>query len=296
MIIFSGKTVIFIGNSITVGASASDNAHRWTTIFCANKGSTEVNMGISGQVLQNGTVCGRTVFDKTTIPSYSAGTHAALFISLGVNDIGLNNGTMTPEGFRATLLEAVDYAHFTKAWPYAAIVLVTPFYYTAQGYNAYVGACGVTTAANVARHESYKDEVSAVASLRQTVLLDAYTAMKNSSSPASLISTVDGIHPVDSGHAFIASFAAAQSFNPATPPPNVTGGKPTILFAKTTVDFITAGINAGNMRSIYLVDEPQLYFFPGASNNGITGFEAGKTYYLNAITDIDLSTILEPPF
>lgn len=207
---FTGKTSVFAGDSITFGSNASDNAHRWTSLFCTNKSCTESNLGISGEVLENGTVCGRTVFDETTIPTYSSGTHAALFIALGVNDIGLNNGTMTATGFETTLTSAVNYAHNTKGWPYANIVLVDQYYVKAAGYAIYVGSCSVVTQADTTRVNAYRSAVANVANSLHTVLAQIGAAMDGNDS---LISG-DSLHPNDTGHAFIATFMESVTYLP----------------------------------------------------------------------------------
>lgn len=202
-IYFTGKNAVFIGDSITAGASASDAAHRYANLFCAAKSCTLVNMGIGGQVLQNGGGCSEIhpVFDQTTIPVFS-GSYAALFIALGVNDIGVNNGIMTAAGFKSTLISVIDYAHNTKGWPFKNIVLLTPFWYTQAGKNLYVGACDVAVAADEDRAIEYNIAVKQTAKLKRCVLVDTHSAM--AAVGASLIGG-DGIHPINIGHANIAN-------------------------------------------------------------------------------------------
>ena len=194
---------VFIGNSISYGVGASDTAHRWTTLFSSSKGKVEVNMGISGQVLENGTVCSRTVFDETTIPAYISQT--ALVIALGVNDVGLNNGTMTSSVYQTTLDSIVGYAISAKGWNSTKIILLTPFYITTTGYSSFVGSCSVTTAADTTRHQAYSTAVISVATSRGTQSVDIYTYMKNTSGIDTMISS-DGVHPNNTGHALIADY------------------------------------------------------------------------------------------
>lgn len=208
---FAGKTIEFYGDSIVAGSAASPSSNRWTSLFCANKGATESNSGISGEVLQNGTVCGRTVFDQTTIATYNSLTHGALFISLGTNDIGLNNGTMTSAGYNSTLSSVVDYAHTTKGWPLSKIVLCSPPYMTTTGYNLYVGSCSVAVAADAVRHRDYVAQVLSVAQTKHTCYVDFYTAMVNYATPSDLISG-DGVHPNNIGHSFMATTAENNGF------------------------------------------------------------------------------------
>jgi hypothetical protein len=89
--------------------------------------------------------------------------------------------------------------------------------------------------------------------------------------------------------------------NPALPPPdptpNVHGGKPNAGVAKQSVSFLDAGLNSSNVQIIYKADgSPALQsWVPGRAINGITGFEAGKGYYIVAKTDLNLGAILYPP-
>ncbi len=192
--------VVFVGDSITHGIAASPLSNRWTTLFSLAKGVTEVNMGIDGQVIQNGTGC-TTVFDKTTIPTYS-GSYSQLIIALGLNDIGQNNGSMDVPTFTTVYEDIIDYAVATKGWPTSKISLLTPYYVLTHA--GWTGSCGVTIAANQIRHESYVNAVISIASTKSVNLIDIYQIMKD----AGLDSTyynVDEIHPNNAGHSFIAS-------------------------------------------------------------------------------------------
>jgi lysophospholipase L1-like esterase len=209
---FTGKNVVFVGNSITAGTAASDAAHRYTNIFATGKSATLVNMGIGGQVIQAATMCGglHPAFDRTTIPSYS-GSYAALFIALGVNDIGVNNGLMTSTDFKSDLESIIDYAVATKGWAIERIILITPFWCEQAGRDLYVGSCGVSVAADEARADDYALKITEAASEKGCILADVYTAMKDSASPSSLISG-DGLHPNNTGHAFIAAYLLSLSY------------------------------------------------------------------------------------
>ncbi|MBO7536060.1 MAG: SGNH/GDSL hydrolase family protein [Bacilli bacterium] len=56
----SGKTVGFLGDSITYGVGASSNATRYSTVFCSIANCTERNLGNSGTCLAANTKNGRT--------------------------------------------------------------------------------------------------------------------------------------------------------------------------------------------------------------------------------------------
>jgi lysophospholipase L1-like esterase len=204
---FKGKTIVFIGNSITEGKGTSDEVHRWTTLVSGILGASENNMGVSGQVLQNGVSCSlHPVFDQTTTPAYSA-SKGALVISLGVNDAGTNNGVLNAADFKDAYLSYIDYAVNVKKWPRSKIFLLTPHYIT--GYDAFLGACGVSAPGDEKRLKQYVAEVKNVAATKGVNVIDINDAMKNHSDPASLLGA-DKIHPNNAGHAFIADYITKQ--------------------------------------------------------------------------------------
>ncbi len=201
---FSGKTTVFMGDSITFGFYASDNAHRWTTLFCAGVGSTEDNHGVSGGAMQNiGTGCGTVVFNSTTVPVYNSSIHAALIIALGINDIGENVAASTPAQFKIDYTAAITYAKGTKNWPAKRIILINS--YQPFSWNVYVGACTppITIAADNTRATAFNLKIQQVAMEQSCWYIDIFSAM------AGLDSSFffgDGLHPIDTGHAFIANY------------------------------------------------------------------------------------------
>lgn len=71
---------------------------------------------------------------------------------------------------------------------------------------------------------------------------------------------------------------------------NVFAGVRTVFICTTAVTFATAGITAGNTNDITLVNEGYFISYnPNHTGNGIEGFEEGLIYYIDPITDIDLS-------
>lgn len=197
---FYGKTTVFCGNSITFGVAASPMAtNRWTTLFSAGKGTTEVNNGVSGMTMQSGG-CG-SVFSNAYIPTYVAGTHAALIIALGINDIGNNIPALTPAGFKTAYQSALTNALGAKGWPANRIVLINT--YRPVSYNAYVGSCSVSVAADATRAGLYNTAISELATDNGVRLVDIYTPM------AALDATyfnADQLHPNNAGHAWIANY------------------------------------------------------------------------------------------
>jgi lysophospholipase L1-like esterase len=200
----TNKSVAFFGDSITVGFGASATTNRWTSIFSVVMHCNEENYGILGEVLQNGENCsGHPIFDQTTIPT-KTNSYGALFIALGMNDVGINNGTMSPSTFQATLSNSVDYAVNTKGWKYGQIVIVTPAF--ANDYT-YFGSCN--TAWDDSRLQAYVTAALLVATTKGCIAADVYTAMNKN---ANLLST-DGIHPNDSGYQVIANYLSGLKFS-----------------------------------------------------------------------------------
>lgn len=193
-VVFTGKTVNFIGNSITFGLYASDDAHRWTNLFTVGEGNTQNNMGISGEVLQTGFEGSVITFNRNTIPFYDT-TQASLFISLGVNDILQNTTDFTPAKYSLVMDSTITFAINSRNWPHQRIVIVTPFAFLNDSQ----------------RHIDYSDTAVAVALRRSCTSANVYTPMKNSPVHATLYNA-DGIHPNDAGHAFIANFLLSLTY------------------------------------------------------------------------------------
>ncbi|MFI5161625.1 MAG: SGNH/GDSL hydrolase family protein [Sphingobacteriales bacterium] len=201
----AAKKVYFIGDSITYGYGASDSSKRWTSLYCASKGYTEINKGVIGEVLEDSTNCAfHYVFDKTAIPLKKS-DGKALFISLGTNDIGDNNGKMSPEGYKTALSNLVDYAINQMGWPKTSIVIAGPYLITNKSYFLSRAAGCTVSAWDDARLQAYVNAALTVASAKGCISADIYRAMAGYSVPAHLLSN-DGIHPNDAGHQFIATF------------------------------------------------------------------------------------------
>jgi len=197
---FTGKKAYFFGNSITSGVAASSTALRWTTLFCAKRGATEINYGVSGMTL-SANACG-TGFITDSIPNYNISTDAALFLDFGTNDIGYN-GTgvyISTNDFRDKMRNTLLIS-ISKGWPPSNIVVVSPYF--ALSYNAFIGGCygNITQAATQARADSFN--VIALHESRQLRCrtIDAMGAMRNLNNSWY---NIDSLHPNNLGHAFIA--------------------------------------------------------------------------------------------
>lgn len=204
-----GATAVFFGDSITVGPNTTG---RWTKRVCNAKGWVEDNRGVSGMVGTEGampTPCSRQYFNNSNIPAFVASTHSYLFISFGVNDVGVNIAQISPITYGASLQNHINAAK-TKGWPIGAIVLVTPFWN--YGYNGWLNDCGVTQVWNEARLDSFAAKNAEIATSNGCKSIDIYNQMKNYADRESLLAgDAWHIHPNENpGHVFIANYVASQ--------------------------------------------------------------------------------------
>lgn len=76
---------------------------------------------------------------------------------------------------------------------------------------------------------------------------------------------------------------------------NLFADVPAAVVAKSTVSFVAAGFTSSNCRIIYEVGSPLKSWVPDRDINAITGFTAGKGYYVVPSADMDMEAILIPP-
>lgn len=199
---WAGTTNVYMGDSITYGDTVTA-LQRWPYLLSLGRGGTADNRGEPGAGVTPpiGTLgCGRGVIDAGDAPAKS-GTHKYIFLAPGVNDIGCNVPAITVSAYTAAYQQMINDL-IAKGWSTSDMVIVTPFYIT--GYSLYVGTCTVTVAADVARHEAFVAAAIGLAHSNHTILIDIYTAMRDSEDPASLLS--DTVHPNALGHQFITDY------------------------------------------------------------------------------------------
>jgi len=204
-ITWSGKTTYFIGDSWIFGIDASDNAHRFTSLFASSKGTTENNAGVTGVTMMPDTCNAYANYYEGNVPIYNSGTMAGLFIHLGLNDVGKNVNYMNTTRFDSAYNAFLNYAINTRGWPANRIYLISPGYVLT--YTAWVGACGIT-AANSTRHEAFNSVVQSLATSYGCNYVDIYTPMK-----AALNSSyynVSQVHLNDTGHAWVSDWLLAH--------------------------------------------------------------------------------------
>lgn len=77
-------------------------------------------------------------------------------------------------------------------------------------------------------------------------------------------------------------------------PNNITANTPITVVAVQTATFAAAGIDGSNVYAVFLID-PLTSWKPGRTINGITGFVAGETYYIEPKIDMDLTEYVAVP-
>lgn len=233
---WTGKTNVFIGDSNTEGmynGGFNYGSNRFASVLSLTKGSIEDNRGISGKVVQDAaTICETPKASESYIPTKTP-DHLFLYIKLGSNDIAHNNGSFTPTEFKSRLGQLIEDAR-SKGWPSASIVLVSPPWApvgsanepgditTISGaYDLFYDYCGITNRIDETRQQAYVDAVSETATLKSTVFIDLYTAMKNHPNRTSFISELNGgydrIHLSTTGHQFVANLLADFPYPEALP-------------------------------------------------------------------------------
>jgi lysophospholipase L1-like esterase len=203
----AGKTVTIIGTSITEQYNASPSTNRYATVLCGLINATEDNQGVASSMMckraPNNPIGGVNMQDRLSdIPTYNSGTYAALIFEFGMNDAGYNGANYTTANFTIDYQAALDNA-FSKGWPTNRILLLSNGYVLDAAFAFYDGINGGESAPDRTRFESFVAAVAQLAIDNDVMYLDMYAAME-ANSPAALIDT-DGVHPVNAGHAFMAS-------------------------------------------------------------------------------------------
>lgn len=198
---------IFLGDSITWGSSASNAAHQYVNLICADRGWNNFrNSGISGITLQNtvqtsvpisGAAAELNIRDRFT---YEWGWFSAnyVFILAGLNDLRLNDAAFSVANYQNDLGEIVDIITASGV-PAGHVVIGSPTYMNPDIYADYAPWNGGSTE----KHEDYTAAAAAVAAAKGTLYKDIYQYMLDNGDDSLL--AVDGIHANDAGHAAIAA-------------------------------------------------------------------------------------------
>lgn len=211
---FVGSTVA-MGDSITVGAAATAPANRWVNIVTTELGSTLVNAGIGGTVLQNSNGAGGTPLNNNGRDRYESVMTGAAKRELGIVAYGFNDARYTAAPATFNVTEYInDYREIITGLLAAGysnnrILIVGPHYITDAGLAT--GTAGFTGQTR----EGFLEYVYAarqVAYEFQVLYFDSYHHME-ANGGASLISE-DDIHPNNQGHAVIADGILRKTFIP----------------------------------------------------------------------------------
>ena len=200
----SGKTVTFLGDSITYGVGASSTANRYSSLVASSLGMTEINMGISGTVMCTGGHRTSRLDDikKISLDSDYVG------ILLGINDFdqcrndgtskyyalgefGTTDTTTVYGALDKMCKDLVERFGKTDTKVFLMTPVITSWNNSVSGTRDWdqnkVNACGYTL-------RELCDAIVEVATYYGIVTLDLNTACEMSASDFS-----DGIHPNDSG-------------------------------------------------------------------------------------------------
>ena len=176
----SGIRITIIGDSITYGFGSSDNAHRWTTLYCVANGYTEINMGVSGRGMTRGISPWHTVY-LTDTPTKTDDDRYLIF-ALGINDLSQPLNTFISY-FTDSINEAI-----ARGWDKRKIAIVNVYYNTVN---------------DQALSDTYNAGILSFANSQGIKHIDVWTAMVNGG--GSTLLTNDNIHPNDTGYQVIAN-------------------------------------------------------------------------------------------
>lgn len=200
-----GSKVNFLGDSITYGVGASDDAHRFSDLLKSKMGFAVMrNYGISGTLITQ-----QVGKDDAFVDRYSdmSGDADLVVVLGGINDyyvgtgvFGINTSTTVTEFYGAlnTLIQGL----ITK-YPTATIVFATPF-------SAYFGGTSTDTdnAASGENLKGYRDAIIERCQQYAIPVIDLYAIggmdMAHNVAHRTAYSS-DNLHPNDDGHALIAN-------------------------------------------------------------------------------------------
>lgn len=293
----SVSTINFIGDSITFGVGASDNAHRWTTLVSTALGATETNNGISGTVLQNsrdasGAPRASNGRDRYKAAMTGANKKAMAVIAYGFNDARYTGApdTLNSEWFYQDYHDMII-GLLEAGYDNSDIVIVSPYYISDTGLIT--GSTGFTGQTR----EQFSEFITVAQGFAEDFGLfyvNMYDYMANHGAEA-LIGP-DFIHPTDAGHAIIAQgvLAATRVYRPSVNIDIATS--PTIGQIDLTYSTDTGGIVWDGVSY-------SITIFPVGNTLSIAGYDETHGYFEtdNSLTSTDLrpgvySAVLNPNY
>lgn len=201
---FTGKTITFFGTSITLGFRLNPSTRltdRYSAQLCKYLGAIEHNIGAGGSCLKARPTGGISMFMLLdSIPVYDALTQAMLSFEYGVNDAAASTDSTTVQDFSTQYDSVMNYAIHTKGWPANHILLMQPSYVTPEGYITDHIEDPICTDA---RYIAFANAVRNTAFKWGTLYVNLYQKMIDNGG-AALIDT-DGLHPILTGHTYMAN-------------------------------------------------------------------------------------------
>lgn len=172
----TGNTIVFFGNSITVGVGASTPSLRFSSLLADQYGMTEINMGVSGTKASQ--------LNKSLIPVYNPSIHRWLFFEYGTNDLAQGD---SPDLFLANSSDNANYAISVRGWPPSKIVMLSipgSFTHTCPTFDLYTLAL------------EFKSRLQSLCNSLGMQFIDVSTPFY-STTPSW---TADNVHPNDTGY------------------------------------------------------------------------------------------------
>lgn len=288
----TGNDLQIFGDSVTAGAGSTGNNNGYAQMLNALFGGGVIGLGgftITPNPIYNtwnpATGNGQPGWE---MPAKAVGDKFCI-IAYGLNDCN-SAASVLASDYQAALEGFVDYAVASEGWTAPRIIILGPFRGMGTGYASGPGTIDTT------RREAFVEAAKQAALTKGAGFISTYEfQVENSIVPP------DGLHPNDAQHTAIFEYLAAHLTStdatlPADQPDfNIVANTANILVAKSTVDFVTAGITGSNTHIIFKVDGDLQSYVPGRLINGISGFEADKGYYIVSKSNLNLSAILAPP-
>jgi lysophospholipase L1-like esterase len=203
-LVFQQDSVVIYGDSYVQGQGATYQYQRWTSRLCELLNAVEDNHGVIGTTLEkrspvNWIAAPNFIDALATLPAKTP-RKKLLVIAYGLNEMGYNGGSYTPANYKTDFDSAMNYLTTTKGWDAKNILILPAYKIGAVGYTTYAGVSG-NAAPTPSWHEQFVTAAKETAIKWGTLYFDIYNDIKRNDTT---LLTVDGIHPTDSGHYFIA--------------------------------------------------------------------------------------------
>jgi hypothetical protein len=223
-------SIVAIGDSFTNGSNEPSIATAYLALLSGLLGSTYLNKGVGGTVLQNtnkttsGTPDGNNMRDRFVADCFGANARETLIIAGGYNDVRLSADqlTYTPAAFGGDLREMLTLAITSGTYTRDRIVSAAPWWITDAGIATGTGG-QVNPSPPRSTFNAYHDEWLAAVTEYGVYAYDAYEHLRGNGYQAD----TDNIHPQktangNNGHVLIANGFYTQT-SKLNSLPSVTG-------------------------------------------------------------------------